>query len=363
MRAMSRLIFLFIFVITAGAASSAAVVWYNPQSAGYDVVQNQGWPDELRGTYQRLPRRVKDDVGKMVWNHSLNSSGLAVEFTTDAPSITVRYKVDGQLAMPHMPATSVSGVDLYRLSSDSTAGFCFGNYSFGDTVTYNYAYLHPSLSRYRLNLPLYNSISGLEIGVPEGSSFVFEPRSEERPIVAYGTSITHGACVSRPGMAWTNILGRQLGMPVYNIGFSGNGLLAPAVISLIGEIDAAAYVLDCLPNLINRREGEVYGLVIDAVRSLRRVSSAPIVLVDHCGYSNAATNTGQRERYEKPNREQRRAYNDLQAEGVPNLYYVTHDQLDYPADAWVDYIHPSDLGAQRHADELTHRLKGILDRK
>ena len=47
--------------------------------------------------------------------------------------------------------------------------------------------------------------------------------SAAKPILFYGTSITHGACASRPGMVHTAILGRHLDRPVINLGFSGNG--------------------------------------------------------------------------------------------------------------------------------------------
>ena len=43
-------------------------------------------------------------------------------------------------------------------------------------------------------------------------------------MVFYGTSITQGACASRPPMdANAAILGRRLDRPVVNLGFSGNG--------------------------------------------------------------------------------------------------------------------------------------------
>ena len=44
-----------------------------------------------------------------------------------------------------------------------------------------------------------------------------------RPVLFYGTSIMHGACASRPGMAIPAIIGRRLDLPTVNLGFSGNG--------------------------------------------------------------------------------------------------------------------------------------------
>ena len=102
---------------------------------------------------------------------------------------------------------------------------------------------------YQLYLPLYNSLEWLEIGVPEEATIHFLALRNEKPIVVYGSSITQGACASRPGMAWTAILERKMDRPLLNFGFSGNGRLEKELIDLISEIDAKIFVLDCLPNL------------------------------------------------------------------------------------------------------------------
>lgn len=346
--------------------SSAATKWVNPMNAGIPVVQNQGWTDEISGTYQRLPHHAKEKVRTPLWNLSLNSSGLALYFTTDAPSITVRYTVTGPHAMPHMPATGVTGVDLYRIAPDGeTHEFCFSDYYFGDTITYYYKNLHPTnydgvAPEYRLNLPLYNTVTNLEIGIPDDCTIDFLPKRTDKPIVIYGTSIAHGACSSRPGMAWVNIVRRNLNdYPVINLGFSGNGRLEPELIELLNEIDASVYVLDCLPNLPGRSADEIFNLVTSAVNDIRAKSSAPILLVEHAGYSNAQTNPSQLKLYTEVNENQRRAFDALQEAGTPNLYYLTHDELGYTPDSWVDYVHPSDLGAQQQADVVTQKLKSI----
>lgn len=136
----------------------------------------------------------------------------------------------GGLSMPHMPATGVSGIDLYATDNNGQERWCAGNYSMGDTIVYNFRGLSYAAKsgngfEYQLFLPLYNSVSWMEIGVPADASFRFLPVSQEKPLVIYGTSIAQGACASRPGMAWGNILNRKLGHPVINLGFSGNGKL------------------------------------------------------------------------------------------------------------------------------------------
>ncbi len=49
-----------------------------------------------------------------VWDLSRHSAGMAVRFRTNARTIHADYELlSASLAMPHMPATGVSGLDLY----------------------------------------------------------------------------------------------------------------------------------------------------------------------------------------------------------------------------------------------------------
>ena len=118
--------------------------------------------------------------------------------------------------------------------------------------------------------------------------------SLEKPIILYGTSIAQGACASRPAMAWGTILQRSLDYPLINLGFSGNGKLAKEVLQFIGETDARLYILDCMPNLPNQKEEDITALAIAAVKQLREKHSAPILLIEHGGYSNIAVTCARR---------------------------------------------------------------------
>lgn len=119
--------------------------WHNPMDAGFPVVRNQGFTDEIGNTYTRLPERAKALVRKDLWSLSGHSSGLAIHFRTDSPGIQVRYTLTGSLNMHHMPTTGVSGLDLYCIDGQGVPNFCFGRYSFRDTVvTYTYNAVRPA---------------------------------------------------------------------------------------------------------------------------------------------------------------------------------------------------------------------------
>lgn len=209
----------------ANAQNTMTLQWWNPVSNGFQVVEGQAWPKEVNGAYERLPARAEKVVNADVWKLSRQSAGIIVKFKTNAEQITIRYQVDGALAMPHMPATGVSGVDLYGIDASGNYLWCAGKYSFKDTITYSYINLKPAKSdnqtgiEYLLYLPLFNAVKWLEVGTSGACSFKPLPVSEKKPIVVYGTSITQGACASRPGMAWTAILSRKLNVPLINLGF------------------------------------------------------------------------------------------------------------------------------------------------
>ena len=362
---MKRLLSVIILCVMFCFSARAEWKWHNPVEAGFPVIQNQGWPDEIGKTYVRLPDRAKDEVRPQVWNHSRNSSGLAIYFYCNSPEIRVRYQVSGELNMPHMPSTGVSGVDLYSINSEGTSNFCTGGFFFGDTIQYHYTNLgkdkfHNRGFEYRLYLPLYNTVKWLEIGTKDDAELQFIPRSDEKPIVIYGTSIVHGACSSRPAMSWANILQRSFDYPLINFGFSGNGLLEKNVLNYIIEQDARIYILDCMPNLLDRPAEEVTNLVIAAVKQIREKRNTPILLVEHAGYSNGATNSFEYERYTRTNVASRKGYEDLLEDGVEGVYYLTHDELGLPADAWVDAVHPSDFGASCQAAAVEKKVRSIL---
>lgn len=358
--------FIILAMLTCGIVLQAQTKWENPLKQSFATIAGRAWNEETKDTYDRLPQRAKEKVRTPLWNLSRESAGLSVSFYSNAPEIKVRYTVRGGFSMPHMPSTGVSGVDLYAIDSDGRQRWCGAKYAFGDTVSYTYSKLsyesrHEQGYEYRLFLPLYNSVSWLEIGVPAQSTLSFLPVSNEKPLVVYGTSIAQGACASRPGMAWTNIVSRQTAHPVINLGFSGNGKLETELFQLLAEIDAKLYIIDCMPNLPGEEASKlIYDRTLQGVDILRKQSQAPILLVEHAGYTNDLTSKETEASYKVANVELRRAYEALQKKGVSQIYYLTKEEIGLSIDAAVEGVHPNDLGMQQYADSYTRKIKEIL---
>ena len=339
------------------AQTSKYKIW-NPASEAVNCLEGQGWTGQAERFFYRFPEKAQKTVRKEVWGLSTNTAGVAVRFTTNAKEIIVKYQNGGsRLQMPHMPALGVSGVDLYQVYKNGKTERVNGKYSFEDTVQYSYPFLSAnSYTEYVLYLPLYNSVKWMEIWVPaESDIHPIAPRT--KPIVIYGTSIAQGGCASRPGMASTNILSRNINRHVINLAFSGNGRMEPEVIDLLAEIDASVYVIDCLPNL--GASPELPKKINYAVTTLKKKRpNVPILFVDHCGLPIG--NPGARNKnVDLINKQQRSVFDSLVKSGVKGLYYLTRGEINLDENCVVDYVHPNDIGMMRYADAYEKALRKI----
>ncbi len=345
------------------AGEQDPLIWHDARTL---TLEGQAFEDTA-APFDRLPARAESTLRDAVWDLSRCSAGLSVRFQTDATTIHARWSLtNDQLAMPHMPATGVSGVDLYvRQGADwRWLGTGLPTQRVGNTALIGRD-LDPAPDGrprdYLLHLPLYNGTESLEIGVPRGYRVVPFPRPDarSRPIVFYGTSITQGACASRPGMAHTAILGRRLDRPVINMGFSGVGEMELDVMAYLLEIDAAAFVIDCLPNMNAEQVTQRTQPLVQMLRASK--PDVPILLVEDRSYSDAHLRRDPRDRNRKSRAALRAAYHALQAEGVSGLHYLKGDDLlGHDGEATVDGSHPNDLGFMRHADAFEPVLRGML---
>ena len=340
---------------------------WNPARDSMKVLDGQGWPAEVKQFYDRLPSTAEQTVRKEVWNLSHNSAGLHLRFRSNASEIIVRYVVTGNMQMPHMPATGVSGVDLYSKTIDGNWLWAAGKFSFGDTIVYRFTNLNGTDQQvnnreYYLYLPLYNTVKWMEINVPNENFFKPLPLRNDKPIVVYGTSIAQGACATRPGLTWTNILGRKMDRPVINLGFSGNGRLENELIELLAEVEARIYVLDCLPNLTGIASDEIKKRVSHSVALLQQKRpGVPILLTEHDGYTEEGISPVRKDDYERTNIALRQSFDSLKTAGVKNIYLLTKKEINQDIETMVDGVHPNDIGMMRYAIAYEKALRTILN--
>jgi len=338
-----------------------ATLWYDIRELG---VEGRGWSDTA-SFYERLPGRAKGVVRDGVWWLSQNSAGMYVRFVTDATAVSARWTLRStSLAMTHMPATGVSGLDLYARQDGKWHWVGVGRPEKSATNQEGLVGGLPKGPReFILYLPLYNGVESVQIGLPpEATLWRAPPWPVERakPIVFYGTSITQGGCAARTGMAYPAIIGRHLDWPTINLGFSGNGQMEVEVARFMAEIDAAAFVLDCLPNISPEQVTERTAPVVAKLRAAR--PDTPIVLVESIAYQAGAVIPGVRQSYVAKNAALRAEYAKLVANGVEGLYCVEGEQLlGADGEATVDGTHPTDVGFLRIAAALEPVLRKALN--
>ncbi len=366
MRLYITLILIQLHLLSAGQ-QKPDLKWWSPGQAGFAVIDGRAWQENSASLFDRLPEKAKQTVRPEVWNLSKNSAGEYIQFTSNATEIVVRYKVTGGLSMPHMPATGVSGVDLYALDINNNWHWAKGNYNFGDTITYTFSNLFNSIpiKEYRLYLPLYNTPTWLNIAVDSSKQFSPIAVHNNPPVVLYGTSIMQGACASRPGLAWSNILGRKLNLPIVNLGFSGNGRLETALIDLLTEIDARLYVLDCQPNLVDRKvftAGEIQNRIRNAVKNLQnKHPETPVLLVEHCcGLPAVNMDTAMVNTYTWTSNILAETFAVMKANGTKNIYLMKSTDIGFDAESTVDGTHPNDIGMMKYADAYEKVIRSIL---
>jgi hypothetical protein len=335
------------------------ILWSDIRQFG---VEGRGW-DDTKDFYDRLPVRAEGKVRAPVWDLSHNSAGLCVRFVTDATTLRARWVLtDPWLYLPNMTAIGKSGLDLYVKTETGWHWLAVGQPAAQSNEVTLVQNLLPGKREYILYLPLYNGVKSVELGVPAGSSLKKAPPwgpGERKPIVFYGTSILQGLSASRPGMVHSALLGRRFNWPVINLGFSGNGKMEPEMAGLLAELDPSVYVLDCLPNM---SADEIKARVEPFVRTLRAAHPAtPIVLVEDRTMQDSFLIAGRMEWYHLKDRaELKAAYDRLQKDGVPDLYYVPGEHLfGDDGEGSTDGSHPNDLGFTRQA-EIFARVLGPL---
>ena len=303
--------------------------------------------------FYRIPTEfTKEQVNGGVLALAKHPSGGAVLFRTNSPFIALLSDPPTGADMNHMPATGVSGYDLYERLPNHKERFISIIRTTKDGSIVNVG--GKAMRDYIIFLPLYSSVNKLEIGVAPDATF--EPPTPQRlsrPIVFYGSSITQGGCCSRPGNNYTTMICRALDVPQVNLGFSGSARGETAMAEAIAQIDAAMFVYDYdhnAPSLEHlQKTHEPFFKIIRAARP-----DMPILILSRPDTANG----GARRDCIKA------TYDNAVKAGDKNVYFFNGDHLFDPIGlnyCTVDGCHPNDLGFYRMFQNTLPIVKKALN--
>ncbi|MBR1964317.1 MAG: SGNH/GDSL hydrolase family protein [Muribaculaceae bacterium] len=312
--------------------------------------------------YTRFPKELKSQVKReLLYTLGTNTAGMAIRFASDATALSAKWVSTQELEMNHMTPVGIRGLDLYTLDDNNEWTFVSSVRPTVNKKASKYSIvngLEKKMREYILFLPLYDGIDSLYIGV-DSAAVVEMPKvdlpSREKPIVVYGTSITQGACASRPGLAYTNILERKMNREFYNFGFSGNGQLDMEVAPLLASVDAGLYVFDCLPNNTASQLKERLEPFYNYLREKR--PDVPILFIESPYFPISRFNADVKVALKEKNDVLREFYEARLAAGDKNLYYMKGEEVLDDVEGTVDNYHFTDVAFRRFADKLLPLLQ------
>ena len=321
------------------------------------LIEGTTIPDSLKESpYDRLPISHKNKVRTPVWELSKASAGISVRFLSNSTTIRVKWELLNNARMNHMAETGIKGIDLYCRMDDRWQYVNTARPSGKENEAMLINNMSSEMREYKMFLPLYDGVTRLEIGIDTLRKIEKPARSDRRPIVFYGTSITQGGCASRPGMAYTNIISRKLNVECVNYGFSGNGRMESAIAELLSEIDASFFVIDCLPNMLSPEIRKNAIPLVEIIRS--KHPATPIVFVEGLLQERSFLDDTTKSRLDEKNRVLRSEYDKMLEKGFTNIFYVDgKGALGDDHEGTVDGAHFTDLGFIRFADYLISKFK------
>ena len=309
--------------------------------------------------------RVRDKDLKLLltadgaYNRATNPAGLHIDFKTNSNNIHVKWSLDQLRVEGYTNINTQGGLDLYMW--DKNYWKFLGNaspfYPNLDNqiqiVDENYFTLYKNQEHlYSLNLPTHENVTALEIGIDEGASFEVV-KNVEKPIIIYGTSITHGACASRPGLNWPAQVRYRTGENVINWGFGGSGRLEKVATDIICQTDPKIMVLEPFANMPTEFAKERLIYFYTKFREGHPVT--PIVFIEQQPISHITTT--QKEPIEK-NIIMRELFKEWSISDK-NIYKIKSEDT-YSDQYTSDTIHPNDIGMSIMADNFIKVYKKII---
>ena len=343
------------------AADERGIVWRSADDSPFVLEGFYG-----HGKNEPFRRLSGDNLPPGVEAHCVQSAGGQLRFRTDSRRILVRASVRLRDNDADIMSYGRLGFDLY-LGAPGNSGFIgISRLNFDSLSGWTASYCAPVfqtaepeavMREFTLYFPLYAQVESFGIGFEQGARFgTPTPRTDSRPLVCYGTSITQGCCASRPGVCYPNRLSRLLNRPVLNMGFAGSGRGEPEVAERLAAIESPClYLLDYDPNSSLEELEKTLGVFVRIL--LERHPDVPILTVSKILYPGESAEQNRRwAAIHQKNRER------FRQAGFRNVHFLDGSTLlgADPAECIADNCHPNDLGFYRMSEGLCSALRPLL---
>ena len=319
--------------------------------------------------FRRLPldEKLPPAVNGLSWH----TAGGQLAFMTDSPVIRLKVTLGHESLMDHCTKIGSSGFDVYMGKPGGKQYFCGSSRIKVADNSYEvdiFKAASAEMREFTINFPLYSGVDSFEIGFAAAAELKApSPWKCDAPIVIYGTSITQGGCANRPGMAYTNIISRNLNRPVLNYGFSGSGRGERYVFEQLVKVeDPALFILDYEANA---HKPGMFATLSDGIDIIReKHPETPIMVVSKFHFNREYIATGSVTAREKDAEDtwrfERAEVNRRRRAGDKNITFVYggwKNEEDW-TEFTVDGVHATDLGFYMFAKMITPKIKKVLEK-
>lgn len=310
----------------------------------------------------RMPEDVARATSQGVYDLNYNTSGGRLTFSTDSPYIALHAIEPTFYNMPHMPRSGNAGFDVYECDENGRQSYSGSLLAPAKSTLPYFADCDSrttlgKMKNYVINFPLYEHVDEVYIGVaPDARIESFDGAyTNDAPIVFYGSSITQGGCVCRPGNAYPSYISRRFRRDFINLGFSGSGKAEPAIVDYMATLDMSIFVCDYDHNAptVEYLENTHFALY-EKIRAAH--PDVPYVMI-------SKPDTIHHPDYIERREVIRRSYERALGLGDKNVYFIDGETLlagDCADACTVDTTHPNDLGHYRMGARIGDVIEKII---
>ncbi len=320
------------------------------------IINNAQEP--LKG-FARIDADKYPDLSDVVRKYYGYSTGLAVTFRTNSTTVTARWQTEeGDVGSNKTPIAE-KGMDMYILRDGAWIFAGVARPSAGtdhkDVILKD---MDTDMKECLLYLPLYDKVNSLEIGVDSTAVIESYVNPFKGKVVVLGSSITHGASASRPGLTYTARLERSLGIEMANLGVSGRFKLDRFFLPVIADIECDAFIIDAFSNPSAKQINSRLEKFVAGVRESH--PDTPLIFLQTLVRETGNFDLARRE-YEADKRAAADSVMNIVMKKYDNVYFI-NPGMDIGKDheGTVDGVHPNDMGFDRILKKLKPSISKIL---
>lgn len=308
------------------------------------------------GKFCRMSADVAKTVNEGVYILNTNTAGGRVRFRTNSRYAAISAKLANLGKMPHFAFTGSIGFDIYA------DGIYRGTYKPPFDIEDGYESVvelgDGADKEITINFPLYSDVNKLFVGLQKDADIaVAAPYRNKKPVVYYGSSITQGGCASRPGMAYPEIISRNLNLDYVNLGFSGSARAEQSMSEYIKNLPMSVFVYDYdhnAPNIehLSRTHERMFREIREQNHDL------PIIILPRPKY---CISEEEKKRVEII----KSTYDNAINSGDRNVYFIDNRELMELCknDGTVDNCHCTDFGFFSMANKVGEVIEKILEKR